>query len=473
VPAFRATRVPPVAALQDGANLPPSRFARYTPYFTALAVAIGAGFMLLGMYGEAGTTTRLLQIGIGAVLIFFAVALLSRYFVAPVARTVGWPLQKLSPISGRLARDNTQRNPSRTASTAAALMVGLGVVVFVAVFAEAIKNSFIDSFDRLVQADYVVAASNLTMSMPSEVERRSQGVPALQVAAGVYGEQVQAQGDNLIILYGVDTFNFPQVWEFEWLGDGSDELIGQLGAEGVIVEEQTASSLGVSVGDRIDVLTIDGARANVRMLGEYRDPLMLNTGMIAGMSAYDALFPTRQLFLVFARGAAGAGEAEGKAALESALTGLPTAQVQTAAEYKDSIIGQLNTFLYLMYVLLAMSVVISLFGIINTLVLSVYERTREIGMVRAIGSTRGQVRSTVRYESVITSVIGALLGIVIGIAFAYIIIMRFAEQGISFAVPWSQLAIFLVLAIIVGVIASLWPASKAARVDILKAIQYE
>ncbi|HSL95629.1 MAG TPA: FtsX-like permease family protein, partial [Thermoleophilia bacterium] len=471
-PAVRATRVPPVAALQEGATLPPSRFAKYTPYFAAGAVATGAGFMLWGMYGTADTTTRLLQIAAGAVLVFFAVALLSRYFVGPVARTVGWPLQKLSPISGRLARDNTQRNPGRTAATASALMIGLGVVVFVAVFAQGLKSSFVDSFDRTVQADYVVAGQNF-MPMPAEVERRAQGTPALEVAAGVYGEQVQAEGDDLIILYGVDTFLFPRVWQFEWLGDGSDELLGQLGTEGVVVEEQTAAGLGVTVGDRIEVLTIDGATARLEMLGEYRDPLMLNTGMVAGLSAWDALFPTRQLYMVLGRAAADVAAGEGKAALEAALADLPTAEVQTAAEYKDSIVGQVNQLLTLLYVLLAMSVVISLFGIVNTLVLSVYERTREIGMVRAIGSTRGQVRSTVRYESVITSVIGAVLGIAVGIAFAYVITIRFAEQGITFAVPWAQLGVFVVVAVIVGVVAAILPARRAARIDILQAIQYE
>lgn len=471
-PAVRATRVPPVAALQEGAVLPPSRFARYTAWFAGAAAAAGAGFLLWGMYGSSDTTTRLLQIAAGAVLVFFSVALLSRYFVGSVARVVGWPLQKLSPISGRLARDNTQRNPGRTAATAAALMIGLGVVVFVAVFAQGLKSSFVDSFDRMVQADYVVAGKNF-MPMPAEVERRAQASPVLETAAGVYGEQVQAAGDTLAILYGVDTFLFPRVWSFDWLGDGSDELIAELGTEGVVVEEQMAASLGVTTGTRMDVLTIDGARARLEVLGLYRDPLMLNQGMIAGMAAYNALFPTRQLYMVFGKAASGAGEGDGKAALEASLADLPTAEVQTAAEYKDAVVGQINQLLVMLYVLLALSVVISLFGIVNTLVLSVYERTREIGMVRAIGSTRSQVRSTVRFESVITSVIGAILGIVVGVAFAYVITIRFADQGITFSVPWVQLVAFLVVAVVVGVVAAILPARRAARIDILQAIQYE
>jgi putative ABC transport system permease protein len=405
------------------------------------------------------------------VLIFVAVALLSRYFVGPIARVIGWPLQKISPISGRLARDNAQRNPGRTAATAAALMIGLGVVVFVAVFAQGLKSSFIDSFDRTVRADFLVAGENF-LPIPASVERQVQGVPALDAAAGVYGQQVQAEGDTLVVVYGVDPYTFSRVWQFDWLGDANDDLLGQLGGEGVLVEEQTAGTLGIAVGQRVNVLTADGVRAGLKVIGQYRDPIMLN-GMIVTTTAYDALFSTRQLFMVLGSTAAGVGEDEARTALEASVAALPTANVQTSAEYKDSIVGQVNQLLTLLYVLLAMSVIISLLGIINTLVLSVYERTREIGMVRAIGSTRSQVRSTVRYESVITSVIGAALGIVVGIAFAYVITVRFADQGITFAVPWVQLVIFLFVAVMVGVVAAVWPARRAARIDILQAIQYE
>jgi len=145
----------------------------------------------------------------------------------------------------------------------------------------------------------------------------------------------------------------------------------------------------------------------------------------------------------------------------------------TAAEYKDSIVGQLNQLLNLLYGLLAMSVIISLFGIVNTLVLSVYERTREIGLLRAIGASRRQIRRSVRYESVITSVIGGVLGILVGVGFAYVVTTRFGGMGIKFAVPWGLLLVFLVVAVIAGVLAAILPARRAARLDILQAIQYE
>ena len=147
--------------------------------------------------------------------------------------------------------------------------------------------------------------------------------------------------------------------------------------------------------------------------------------------------------------------------------------MKTSEEYKKSTVDLVNQLLMLIYGLLALSVIISLFGIVNTLVLAVYERTREIGLVRAIGMSRGQVRATVRYESVITSIIGAIMGIVVGIVFAWVVTTRFAGQGITFSVPGAQLVVFLVLAVVVGVIAAILPARRAARIDILEAIHYE
>ncbi|RPI30014.1 MAG: ABC transporter permease, partial [Actinomycetota bacterium] len=222
--------------------------------------------------------------------------------------------------------------------------------------------------------------------------------------------------------------------------------------------------------ERFEVLTAEGTTTELEVLGVYRDPMMIN-GVTVSTAAYDDLFPRRQPFMVVVS-TGGPSETAG-AAIEASLADVPTADVMTAAEYKDSIVGQLNQLLNLLYGLLAMSVIISLFGIVNTLVLSVYERTREIGLLRAIGASRRQIRRSVRYESVITSVIGGALGIVVGVAFAYVVTTRFGGMGIKFAVPAVQLVVFLVVAVIAGVLAAILPARRAARIDILQAIQYE
>lgn len=470
VPALRATRVPPVAALQEGASLPPSRYARFTPYMAAAVALLGAAGVLNGMYGVGSTTQRLLTMAAGAVLLFLAVAMLAKYFVAPVAGFIGWPLMRFAKTSGRLARDNSMRNPARTAATASALMIGLGVVVFVAVFAQGLKSSFIDSFDEVVRADYVVAGKNF-LTIPSDTVTRLQGLPVVNAAAGIDAQavQVEGKGDTMVPLYAVDPATFGRVWSFDWI-DGEDEVLGQLDTDGAIVEEQTADTLALKVGKKFTALTAEGASARLKVLGIYRDPMMIN-GVTVNKMAYDELFSRSQLFMVMV--ATGGSSDATTAALKAVLADVPTADVMTAEEYKDSIVGQLNQLLNLLYGLLVMSVIISLFGIVNTLVLSVYERTREIGLLRAIGASRRQIRRSVRYESVITSVIGGILGILVGVVFAYVVTTRFGGMGIKFAVPWVQLVVFLVVSVVVGVLAAILPARRAARIDILEAIHYE
>jgi len=296
-------------------------------------------------------------------------------------------------------------------------------------------------------------------------------VPAVVSAAGLDVQQVQIDGNetSMPALYAIDPFTFAQVWNFDWI-DGNDKLLLELGSDGAIVEEQTARSLGLKVGKTFKLLTAGGTQATLDVLGIYRDPMMIN-GITVNKALYDTLYPRSQLFMVMVS-TGGVSDAN-TAALESALADVPTADVMTAAEYKDSMVGQLNQLLNLLYGLLAMSVIISLFGIVNTLVLSVYERTREIGLLRAIGASRRQIRRSVRYESVITSVIGGALGIVVGVVFAYVVTTRFGGMGIQFAVPGVQLVVFLVVSIVVGVLAAILPARRASRIDILEAIHYE
>ncbi len=296
-PALRATRVPPVAALQEGATLPPSRYARFSPYIAAAVAALGVAGVVNGMYGVGTTTQRLLAVAAGAVLIFVAIAMLSKYFVAPVAGFIGWPLQRLARTSGRLARDNSMRNPARTAATASALMIGLGVVVFVAVFAQGLKSSFIDSFDEVVQADYIIAGANF-LPLPADTVRRVESVPDVVAAAGIDVQQVQVDDNEVTrpALYAVDPYVFERVWTFDWV-DGEDELLLQLGNSGAIVEQQTADALALRVGERFEVLTAEGTTTELEVLGVYRDPMMIN-GVTVSTAAYDDLFPRRQPFMV-------------------------------------------------------------------------------------------------------------------------------------------------------------------------------
>jgi putative ABC transport system permease protein len=470
-PALRATRVPPVAALHEGATLPPSAVSRYSALVAVLAAVLGAAALAAGMFVHGPTSSRLFEMGLGAVLIFVAVAMVAKHIVRPLASVLGWPAARFAGSAGRLARENATRNPARTAATAAALMIGLAVVVFVAVFAQGFKNSFVSAVDRSVNAAIVVSGTR-GGTVPSAALDAVKAVPNVDQAAGIYTGMAQINGAGTTAFTAVDPVTFGPMWRFHWLKGGSDALLGRLSANAALVEEQFADKYNLSKGKSFVALGQAGARQRFTVIGEYRDPTLL-TGFTVAESAYDRLVPLNLRDPLYIIATTSASPDQTKAAVAGALTSYPTAKVQTKAEYTASVKKQVDQLLTLIYALLAVSVIISIFGIVNTLVLSVYERTREIGMLRAIGTTRRQMRRIVRYESVITSVIGGILGTILGVLFAYVVSTRLASQGITFSVPWGQLVVFLIVAAIVGVVAAVLPAQRAARVNILDAIHYD
>jgi putative ABC transport system permease protein len=470
-PALRATRVPPVATLHEGATLPPSVVGRYGAIVAAVVALLGAAALAAGMFAHGTTTHRLLAMALGAVLIFIAVALVAKHVVRPLAAVLGWPAAKLAGSAGRLARENATRNPARTATTAAALMIGLAVVVFVAVFAQGLKASYVSAIDHSVNASIVVSGAN-GGSFPAAVLGKVQAVPGIERAAAVYSAGAQINGSSTAAVIGIDPASFRPLWHFHWLKDGSDAQLGRLGSNNALVEEQFAAKYHLAPGSSFVALGQSGVRERLVVIGEYRDPTLLS-GFTVAQGTLDRLAPSNQQDPFYVIASTSGDPATVKTAVGAALASFPTATVQTKSQYTASVTRQVDQLLLLIYSLLAVSVIISIFGIVNTLVLSVYERTREIGMLRAIGTSRRQIRRMVRYESVITSVIGGILGIVLGVLFAYIVTSRLASQGITFSVPWGQLVVFLIVAAIVGVIAAVLPARRAAQVNILGAIAYE
>jgi putative ABC transport system permease protein len=472
VPALRATRVPPVAALQEGAALPPSRVSRLTPYLAALVSTVGIAMVLVGSLRGDTLTMRLALLGGGALLVFVALGMLAKYAVRPLARVLGWPLERVSTATGRLARENAARNPARTGATAAALMIGLAVVVFVAVFAQAIKTSFVDVVEKSVKADLVVNSGYVAPLPPAGIQTIRR-VPSVAAVTGVATGQVRVAGSGVDTMFAVAPGAMARVWRFNWIDGGSDRLLTQLGVSGALVEEQVAAAHQLHVGERFSVLTQAGKTARFTVVGEYRDPVALK-GVVVADRAWDRLFDQRDAQLTLVKGVPGVPASTLQQSVKTAVAlGYPTAEVQTRQEYVDGMTKQINQLLMLIYALLAMSVVISLFGIVNTLVLSVHERTREIGMLRAIGASRRQIRRMVRYESVITAVIGGLLGIVVGVTFAAVLVSQLGSEGITFALPAVQLLVFLVVSAFVGVLAAVLPARRAAKIQILDAIHYE
>jgi putative ABC transport system permease protein len=473
-PAVRATRVPPVAAMREEAATDPTGTSRRRQAAVAMLGLLGIALLLQGLFGHGPASSRLAAMGAGSLLVFVVVAMTARHAVRPLAALVGFPLERLGHATGELARENSTRNPARTAITAAALMVGIALVVFVAVLAAGLKDSFTGAIDQRASADLIVTSDN-AMPLPRAVRARIQYLPAIATAAPQYLDQVKVNGKGVHALTdqvnGVEPLALRDVYRFRWLR-GNDIELQRLGPGAAIVEEQFAKQHGIVVGHRFRLTGPTGHTATFTAIAEYRDPQLLQ-GVMVDLRQFHALSPIRDPMSYFVRVLNGNDVGAAKHAVEAALKTFPAAKVRTRAEYSHWLTAQLDQLVYLLYALLAMSVVISMFGIANSLFLSIHERTRELGMLRAVGATARQVRRMIRYESVITSLIGGVLGTAVGVLFAWLTTFAVKDLGVGFSLPVPQLVAFLVLAVVVGAVGAIAPARRAARLNILDAIHSE
>jgi putative ABC transport system permease protein len=439
-------------------------------------VLVGIAVLTAGLFSSAAASNRLATMGVGVVLLFVGVALSARWFVRPLASAVGWPLERLFAEPGLLARENAMRSPGRTATTAAALMVGLGLVVFVAVFADGLKTSITGSLDRLISADVMVRGQSNFIPLPEATSQVVRKTPGVGTAADVYVDQVEVNGhpssSTTDVIAGIQPGQFPTVYRANWINDTPADIFTRLRVGTALIEEQFAKTHDVAVGQTFDILTPSGGKARLLAIGEYRDPQLMQ-GMMISVDQFRAVSSNRDPWLIMVRRADGTTADAVRKSVKAALKPFPIARAQSQAQYRDAINQELNQFVYLLYALLAMSVVISLFGIANSLFLSIHERTREFGLLRAVGATRRQVREIVRLESVITAVIGGLLGTVVGVAFAWLVTQALGDLGLGFSIPVGELVGFLLLAVLVGIAAAAIPARRGARVSVMTALQTE
>lgn len=475
IPALRATRVPPIAALLA---IEPPRSRRRGLLNAALAALLGFGglaLVLAGLFGGAGGGDAAKLIGIGAVAVLLGVSLFSPRLVQPLASLAGWPLQRLRRLTGRLARENTQRNPARTAVTAAALMIGLAVVVFVTVFAAGIKSSIATAVDENFQGELVMQNSDgfsPISSRAAELARRIEGVELVSTVRSAQAEVLgEGGGKQRVSALAPDA---SAVLKIDWVDGGGPATLRRLGDDEVVLDKSLASSIGADVGDRVRFRTQTGARPTLTLVAEFEDKAELLGGAIVTQGLMASAFNQSEDAFGFVKLAPGANADAVQGRLVRAMErDFPVVQVRNQEQLKENQEEQINQLLGLIYVLLALAVIVSLFGIANTLALSIHERTRELGMLRAIGMSRRQVRTMVRYEAVITALIGALLGMAIGVVFAALIAQPLADDGFVLAYPVGTLAFLLVFAAIAGVLAAIGPARRASRLDVLKALQYE
>jgi putative ABC transport system permease protein len=470
-PALRATRVPPIAAVREGATLPEGRLHRFRAIGTALTALLGFAALLYGLFGSnLGTTQVLLWMGVGALLIFVGVALVSSHVVVPLARILGWPAAQIGRAAGSLARSNAQRNPQRTASTAAALMIGLALVTLVATLAGSIIGTFNSAVDDLARGEfYAITAQNNFSPIPISAGKAAARTPGLESIANVRAGDALLYG-NTRTLTAVDP-TIGTVINLDWK-EGSQSVLSTLGSSGAFIEDGFADNHDLTSGSGLVLLTPTGKTLTFTVKGVFKPPAGGSPfgPVTISSKTFDANYTQPKNIFTFVTMKGGVTEANTKA-LEASLQGFPNAKVADGEQFKKNQVSGLKSVLNVLYVLLALSVLVSVFGIVNALVLTVFERTRELGMLRAIGMTRRQVRQMIRHESVITSLIGAVIGLLLGLVLAALLISRVKE--IAFFTPWAQLLLFLIAAIFVGIVAAIFPARRAAKLNPLEALQYE
>jgi putative ABC transport system permease protein len=471
-PALRATRVPPIAAVREGATLPRGRLAFLGPPLKAIIAALGVALLLYGFFvHHISTAQHLVAMGAGALLLFVGVALISAWLVRPLAAVLGWPATKMGGSAGRLARSNAIRNPGRTASTAAALMIGIALVTFVAILAAGIRSTVHNTLKESFVGDYAVTSPDGFTPFAPASERALAHVQAVTAVSGeragdgrAFGKDVQVSGVN---------GDVAKVIHINWV-QGSNSTPAALGSSGAILEKDYAAHRRVKVGQSFTLQTPTGKQLALVLRGTYKAPKGPPAfgNVIISQQAFDAVYPQPTNVFEFVNIRGGATPAN-TATLKHALAPFPDVKLQTESQFRKNQSTFIDQLLMLLYVLLALSIIISLFGIVNTLVLTVFERTREIGMLRAVGMTRRQTRRMIRHESVITALIGATLGLALGFFLAFLVTQALKKDGIGFAVPTASIVVFVLAAIIAGLLAAILPARRAARLNVLEALQYE
>lgn len=472
-PAIRATRVPPIAALRDVSI---DRTGRsWVRGIGGLLFLILGIVLVLPAFGEDPTSSVIPGVGAGLLLLIVAVLVSGPIIATPVARLVGSPLPKLRGITGTLARQNAMRSPRRTASTASALIIGVALVSFITVFASSAQKSVSSSIGNGFKGDYIILPVNQFSFAGASPELGPQlaeidgvkTVTALGIALGQL-ELPNGEKPNSIIS-GVDTKTFPEVFTVK-MADGE---LSDLTDDGIIVDAAVAKDQDLKIGDKIKVVAPGDRTKELEIEALGNDPALLGSWTVTRNTVNDlSAEPSDfQLGLVAEPGT----DVEAlRQPIKDVLKDYPTMKVQDREEFTSGIVQSISTLLNVIYALLAVSIIIALIGIANTLSLSIHERTRELGLLRAVGMTRSQLRSSVRWEATIVALMGTVIGIALGLALSFAMVKALASQGITeFEVPVSGMVTVVIFGAGLGILASVRPARKAAKLNVLDAIASE
>lgn len=460
LPARRAASVSPMAAIAAVDTRTPRKSLRNRTIVGSLLSLAGAGALVGGLTVENGASLAL--VGGGAAVVFFGISTLAPLIAGPVARVISSPFRS---ITGKLARENTVRAPRRTASTASALMIGVTLVALVSVFAASIKVSISDTMESASPFDLIVNSPDpLASEVTDTALANLQASPEFDVVSPVTFGWYSIEGVDLDVA-AVDPATLSRVW------NGAPSIDFADMGDGLMVHVNVMEDNGWAVGDVVDVEYVAGT-VPTEIVGTFETSLLANT--LVSHEVYGRNVGHGPASMATIRLTEGASLEAGKAAAEADLAGFPNLQVMTRSESIETAEAQIDQLVSLFSGLLGLALIIAVLGIANTLALSIVERTREIGLLRAVGMSRRQVRSMVRIEASVTAVFGALLGVAMGTGLGSAIVRSLEDDGLgSFAIPFGQLGIWVALAALAGVIAAIGPARKASRLDILRAISYQ
>ncbi len=471
LPAVRAARITPMAALQE-VDIEPTGSLRRRATVGGITLAVGVALIVNGLFGDVidlGPINELTAVAVGALVVFIGISILSALFVKPLANWIGWPMRRLGKITGKLAQENATRRPRRAAATSSALMIGLALVGFFYILGASIKASTAEAIEDALRGDFIVSSTGFIPTLPPAFTENLQAAPEIEAASPVRVDFFDRDGAEEFVA-GIDVDTFDAVADID-LQQGTIEA---LRGGGVMVFEDLADHEGWTVGDVIEMgFTATGVQ-QVEIVGIFADQSATQAPFVLAMPTFEENFTYRLDFYVGVKLAEGVPVDQGRAVIEAAAAEFPNAEVRDQVEFREQQEAQIDTLLNVFQGLLFLAVIIALLGITNTLVLSIFERTREIGLLRAVGMSRWQVRRMVLWESIIIAVIGGLFGILVGTFFGAVVVSALGNQGVTtLSIPGAQLATLVVVAIVAGLIASVFPARRAAKLNILEAIAYE
>ena len=463
-PAVKASRVKPIAALRDVA-IDRSGFSIGRAVAGLAITGAGAASFAAGITSdEADTALPLL--GLGAMVVILGVFTLGPVLVGPAMKVLGGPLSAFG-VTGRYARENARRNPRRTASTASALMIGVALVGFITILAASTGSSIEAAVDKSFRSDFVVDSGSWNQGFATTIEDDLRASEVVEEISPVRVSPVEI-GESTTDIMAVDTAVIERLYDLKVSAGSLADVHGST----VAVDAGEAEELGLAIGDAVDVRFADGRTESLTVAALFDETAIGGeASWVVHLDTFEAHVADNFDRRVFVSVHDGIDAAEAREGVEAAVAGWPNAELQDQAEFKESITAEIDTMLNLIYGLLALAVVIALIGIANTLALSVHERTRELGLLRAVGMKRSQLRSAVRLESVLIAVLGAALGGVLAVGGAWGIVKALDSEGITqLTIPGTQLGVILAMAAVAGIVAAAGPARKAARLNVLEAI---